>query len=262
MRGLSTAGIRQIHLMTHSLGVQTLLSAFGDKMDGSRSEVSQCFQLEHSFADGTLGDELMVCKSITMINPDFPIEAFVDHSFLSIRRVCNHITIVGDRSDQALFFSQFINGLCNYLGYEQPSILGTNETAKSDKKRKFQYQPVIGRDIKSLYLPDTEQFSSDDVEKQGASDPRLLFKGVPPIILTSDKQPHEHAWLDVDVIDTTQLDTNIKDLRHSGFNVNPILLNDLEELIVTGRRAANRSTLLFREGNIYSYCHAPSFVTM
>jgi hypothetical protein len=51
-------------------------------------------------------------------------------------------------------------------------------------------------------------------------------------------------------------------LRHSGFNVNPILLKDLEELIVTGRRAAERSTLLYREGNMYSYCHAPSFVTM
>lgn len=262
MCGLSTAGIRHIHFMTHSLGVQTLLSAFGDKMDGSRSDVSKCFQLEHSFADGTLCEELMVCKSITMVNPDFPVDAFVDHSFLSIRRVCNHITIVGDRSDQALFYSQFINGLCNYLGYEQPRILGANETSKSDKKSKVQYQRVIGRDIKSLYLRDTEELFSDDEEKQAASDPRLLFEGSPPIILSSDKQPHEHAWLDVDVIDTTQLDTNIKDLRHSGFNVNPILLNDLEELIVTGRRAANRSTLLFREGNIYNYCHAPSFVTM
>jgi hypothetical protein len=262
MRGLSTAGIRHIHFLTHSLGVQTLLSSFGDKVDGSRSDVSHCFQLEQSFADGTFGEELMVCKSITMVNPDFPVEAFVEHSFLSIRRVCNHITVVGDQCDQALFYSQFINGLCNYWGYEQPSILGKYETEKSDKRRKFQYQRVIGRDIKTLYLPDTEQHFSDDLEKQAASDPRLLFKGVPPILLSSDKHPHDHAWLDVDVIDTTQLDTNIKGLRHSGFNVNPILLNDLEELIFTGRRAANRSTLLFREGNIYSYCHAPSFVTM
>jgi hypothetical protein len=100
------------------------------------------------------------------------------------------------------------------------------------------------------------------VERQPVCDERLLFKRVPRIILSSDEQPREHKWLDVDVIDTTQLDTNIKDLRHSGFNVNPILLNDLEELIVTGCRAVNRSTLLFREGNIYSYCHAPSFVTM
>jgi hypothetical protein len=82
------------------------------------------------------------------------------------------------------------------------------------------------------------------------------------MILQPGEDSKKRQWLDVDVIDTTQLDTNIKDLRHSGFNVNPILLKDLEELIVTGRRAAERSTLLYREGNMYSYCHAPSFVTM
>ena len=266
MRGLSSLGIRHVHFMSHSMGVQTLLNAFGDKTDGSRSDVSQCFRLDHLFADGTLDKELMICKSITMLNPDFPVEAFVDHAFLSIRRVCSHITVVGDRSDQALFWSALINGTCNYLGYEQPRILSTNEKGKdkSNRKRDFRYQHRVGRDIELLYFPDTEQHLSDeeDVERQPASDERLLFKGVPPIILSSDEQPHEHLWLDVDVIDTTQLDTNIQDLRHSGFNVNPILLNDLEELIVTGRRAANRSTLLFREGNIYSYCHVPSFVTM
>jgi esterase/lipase superfamily enzyme len=266
VRGLSSSGICHVHFMSHSMGVQTLLSAFGDKIDGSRSDVSQCFRLDHSFADGTLDKELMICKSVTMLNPDFPVEAFVDHAFLSIRRVCSHITVVGDRSDQALFYSAFINGICNYLGFEQPRILSKNEKKKdkSDQKREFRYQHRLGRDIELLYFPDSEQHLTDEevVERQPASDERLLFKGVPPIILSSDEQPHEHLWLDVDVIDTTQLDTNIQDLRHSGFNVNPILLNDLEELIVTGRRAANRSTLLFREGNIYSYCHVPSFVTM
>lgn len=275
MRGLYAAGIRHVHFMSHSLGVQTLMVAFEDKLDGSRSDVSECFRLDHAFADDAntkyTNEALMVCKSITLVNPDFPVDAFVDHAFLSIRRVCNHITVVGDRSDQALFYSMLINGICNFLGYEQPRILnksGKDEPVK--KKRRFKYQRVVGRDIESLHLPDsteegeTSSLNQDDVEKQlSMPDERLLFKGKSPaIILSDDDQPHEHPWLDIDVIDTTQLDTNIKDLRHSGFNVNPILLKDLEELIVTGRRAADRSTLLFREGNIYDYCHAPAFVTM
>jgi len=123
-------------------------------------------------------------------------------------------------------------------------------------------QRVVGRDIESLHLPEKEDKTSIEEGGDKSRDDRLLFRGAAPIILSPNGHRQNNFYLDVDVIDTTQLDTNIKDLRHSGFNVNPILLNDLEELILTGRRAAHRSSLLFREGNIYSYCHAQSFVTM
>ena len=267
VRGLASTGIRHVHFLSHSMGVQTMLAGFQDKEDGSRSDISQCFRLNHSFASGDeRDDKLMICKSITMVNPDFPIDAFIDHAFLSIRRICNHVTVVGDRHDQALFYSQVINGMCNYLGYSQPSILNKDGKESNGQNRKEGYHPqnVVGRDIGSLYFPDPQEGKEEGDEERTSllTDERLLFMGAPAIILSADGHVKEHLWLDVDVIDTTQLDTNIKDLRHSGFNVNPILLNDLEELIVTGRRAANRSTLLFREGNIYSYCHAPSFVTM
>ena len=265
IRGLASTGIRHVHFLSHSMGVQSLLGAFEDKDDdGSRSDISQCFRLDHSFATGDeKDDKLMICKSITMVNPDFPIEAFVDHAFLSIRKICSHVTIVGDRQDGALYYSQIMNGAFKCFGYEQPKILNKDgkEVDKNNKSRAYHPQLVVGRDIERIFLRDAKQ--DEDEEKASLlADERLLFKGAPAVILSSDGQVQEHLWLDVDVIDTTQLDTNIKDLRHSGFNVNAILLNDLEELIVTGRRAAQRSTLLFREGNIYSYCHAPSFVTM
>jgi len=68
-------------------------------------------------------------------------------------------------------------------------------------------------------------------------------------------------WLDCDVIDTTGLDVNANDQRHSAYNVNFILLRDIEELIVTSKRASERTTSLHRKGNIlYEDCHAPSFV--
>jgi len=126
IRGLASTGIRNIHFLSHSMGVQTLLGAFEDKADGSRSDISQCFQLDALFAydDADADDNnLMICKSITMVNPDFPIEAFVDHAYLSIRRICNHVTVVGDRQDQALFYSQVMNGAFKFLGYSQAKIL-------------------------------------------------------------------------------------------------------------------------------------------
>lgn len=63
-------------------------------------------------------------------------------------------------------------------------------------------------------------------------------------------------------MDVTSLDTNIAGIRHGGFNLNAILLRDLEELIRFGRRASKRSNLIYREGNMYSYCHAPAYVAM
>lgn len=67
-------------------------------------------------------------------------------------------------------------------------------------------------------------------------------------------------WLDVDVIDTSSMETNVHQLRHAYFDLNKILVEDLHELIVTGRRAAERSLLLHREGNIFSFCQAPACV--
>jgi hypothetical protein len=71
--------------------------------------------------------------------------------------------------------------------------------------------------------------------------------------------PKQH-WLDVDVIDTTWMDQNVHALRHSYFNLNPVLVEDLHDIVVTGKRAAERSLLLHREGNIFSYCSAPQCV--
>ena len=72
---------------------------------------------------------------------------------------------------------------------------------------------------------------------------------------------NDKLWMDLDAIDTTGLDTNIAGIRHSAFNLNPSLFRDIDELITTGKRAIDRS-LIYRDGNVFSYCSAPSFVNM
>ena len=263
MQSLQHSGITNIHLMSHSMGVQTLLGAFCDQSDGTRSEVSMCFHLapgqhdtttpDKMTVEGTLEEEnLLVCKTLTMLNPDFPLEAFVTHAFRSVRRVCDTITVVGDKNDQALFWSQFVNGIGVYFGYKQPCNLEPN----NNNNAQLRYQLVIGKSIESLYLP-------DNLSQNRNLRSELLFQDRAPLVLcTSEEEDHEEkAWLDLDVIDTTGLDTNIADIRHSAYNLNPTLLNDLEELITTGQRAMKRSSLLYRDGNIFSYCHAPSYVS-
>jgi hypothetical protein len=115
-----------------------------------------------------------------------------------------------------------------------------------------------------LYLP-------AHLAKAGKFEDYQIFPESAPLVLLPYKkhgQKHDQKetldklWLDLDVIDTTGLDTNVANIRHSAYNLNPSLLNDLEELITTGNRAMKRPSLLYRDGNIFSYCHAPSYVAM
>ena len=227
LKSLKAEGFMNSHIITHSLGVQTLMNCFED-VDGSPSPVSQMFGPAPSATDGSssLADiGKLVCRSITMLNPDYALDAFREHGFRSLRRVASLITIVGDKTDQALFWSSLINGIVNRCGWMQPSALDSE--ARRNLKG-FHLQAPIGRSIDSLY-----------VKKDGED---------------------ELDWLDCDAIDTTGLDTNVNDLRHSAYTVNSILLRDIEEILMTGKRAAHRTTLLHREGNVFEYCHAPSFV--
>lgn len=264
LRGLQQEGIQNIHIVSHSLGVQTLMNAFENQPDGSVSEVSACFRPAPAFTDTAASSAevgKLVCRTMTMLNPDFPVQAFREAGFKSIRRVCRCITVVGDKNDQALWWSGVINGACNAMKYNPPSVLDSEARRQESG---FIFQQPIGRDIESLYAD--EQSSEDDVisfrHKSNQNDSSGVANGIRDVSLhsTTRKKDGNAIWLDVDVIDTTGLDTNVNDLRHAAFSVNSILLRDIEELVVTGKRASERTTLLHKAGNVYEYCHAPSFV--
>ena len=253
------------------MGVQTLVGAFCDNVDGSRSDVSKCFRLASGWENGVtansnettmtdIGEDddesLLVCKTLTMLNPDYPLDAFVSHAFRSIRRICRTITLVGDRTDGALYFSQLMNGIGVRLGYQQPPELQPNKRNREN----LRYQEVIGKSIDKLFLPPVPQTMKDNSgDKRHASS--LVFAERAPLTIVSEEEDLERSWLDLDVIDTSGLDTNIANIRHSAFNLNPMLLNDLKELIRTSNRAMKRTSLLYRDGNIFSYCHALSHVS-
>ncbi|KAF9126480.1 hypothetical protein BGW39_006600 [Mortierella sp. 14UC] len=76
--------------------------------------------------------------------------------------------------------------------------------------------------------------------------------------------------LDVDVIDTTSLDVNIHSIRHNFFNLNRMLVDDLYDVVVLGRRATEREARLSsrwtfaddgtENGEVYTFLCAPSYV--
>ncbi|CAG8489373.1 7004_t:CDS:2 [Acaulospora colombiana] len=77
---------------------------------------------------------------------------------------------------------------------------------------------------------------------------------------------HNGGLIDVDLIDTTQLDVNIHKMRHNFFNLNRLLVDDLCDIIVLGKRANERKSRLSRRerggrgGMVYTFLVAPSYV--
>ena len=73
--------------------------------------------------------------------------------------------------------------------------------------------------------------------------------------------PRAPAPLDMDVIDTSWMDSNVQTLRHSYFNVNRWLIDDIRETVVNCYRARERtSRLTHRRGNVWSFLAAPRHV--
>lgn len=67
--------------------------------------------------------------------------------------------------------------------------------------------------------------------------------------------------LDIDVIDTSFIDSNVHGIRHAYFNLNRELVEDITDLLVTHRRAHQRQTRLeWLEGNVFAFLVAPSHV--
>ncbi|CAI2163625.1 20368_t:CDS:2 [Funneliformis geosporum] len=84
---------------------------------------------------------------------------------------------------------------------------------------------------------------------------------------TCDMKCRDGKLLNVDLIDTTQLDVNMHKIRHNFFNLNRLLVDDLRDIIVFGKRAKERRTRLSRkvkgvglEGIVYTFLVAPSYV--
>ncbi|CAG8609311.1 1883_t:CDS:2, partial [Diversispora eburnea] len=72
--------------------------------------------------------------------------------------------------------------------------------------------------------------------------------------------------MNIDLIDTTQLDVNIHKIRHNFFNLNRLLVDDLCDIIIIGKRARERKSRLSRkvrgvgpEGVVYTFLVAPIY---
>ncbi|KAG8457470.1 hypothetical protein KFE25_003774 [Diacronema lutheri] len=219
LRALRESGVRELHVLAHSMGAAVLAAAIGaisaelgaelepGRIAGARAR-------EHDAELGACAPPALRLRTATLVNPELFDASFWEGPFVALSRVCAHITIYGDEDDRALRWSERANrmrtvGRLRGAPYRRPA-------------------PPAGG-------------GAGTAGAGGASAPGA-------------------QWADVDVVDMTWLDANVHALRHNAFGLNRMMVDDLREVIVERRRAAQRVRLVRRVGNVFSFLQPPSHV--
>lgn len=128
-----------------------------------------------------------------------------------------------DKGDNALFWAEYVNSVI-----PSPACKGHG------------FIKSLGRYIKPLRHP------------------RITDGG-----LDLETTQDDSELLDIDLVDTSSIFSNVQKLRHCYFNVSRDVLEDIRDVLVSRNRAAQRNArLVNREGNVYGWLQAPPFYVM
>jgi len=167
--------------------------------------------------------ENMQLGAVLLPNPETDLKAFLDASS-AISSVAESVTIYADKGDNALFWAEYANSV-----FPSPPCKG------------LPFSFSLGRSVSPLRRQNRAEVAND-VETDGLDESDLL---------------------DVDLIDTSSIFSNVQKLRHCYFNVSRDVLEDIHEVLVSRNRAAQRKArLVKREGNVYGWLQAPPFYVM
>uniref|UniRef100_A0A3B0MR93 Uncharacterized protein n=1 Tax=Theileria annulata TaxID=5874 RepID=A0A3B0MR93_THEAN len=120
---------------------------------------------------------------------------------------------------------------------ENFELLGYDEK-RENKKSKFGARYSLGKYAKTKNIFWTSRISS-----------KIDYEGM-------------ELWLDLDVVDTSMIDTNVDFFKHSFYQVKREIMDDIREVIIMHTRAFQRQSRLDRRrGNVYVFRVAPRDVS-
>ncbi|AFZ79129.1 hypothetical protein BEWA_019750 [Theileria equi strain WA] len=299
-------GIKHIHLLVHSCGARIFFKVINSSI--SKGLITPVVDEQHLVHVGKGGNNIrMRMDTCILINPDYPLERFVDHDYFVLRGYCDHIVLYVDTRDQCLTFSEWyhrerslgrsIFGMCTsphklasirksddikvdknepftiYSG-EGYTIPPGNLKYISNKSLSLDHPPMYDcqndKSVKILGKPE-EQFEESTTTCQPKYSSKMFgtqnifwigrMSNANRGIKVNDSFTERSLWLDIDVIDTTMIDTNVDFLKHSFYQMKREIMDDIREVILMHTRAEYRQTRLDRRrGNVYVFRVAPANV--
>ncbi|CDJ40509.1 hypothetical protein ETH_00019725 [Eimeria tenella] len=227
------------------------------------------------------GPKKMRVLSIVMLSPDYPLKKFVGKSYSISRRFCSFISIYGDTRDQALAFSELYNRepcmgkrlFCLHSGSKENE--NKNEKSKTrnsnsqqqlllqQQQQLLQQQQDAGAAAPKVPVAAATAAEEAPVEAAAAAVPvdAAAAAAAEAAPAAAAAAATESNWLDLDVIDTTFVEGHMDFLKHSIYQANREVMDDIREVIVKGARAsARRARLERRRGNVFCFRVAPAAV--
>ncbi|KAG0195854.1 hypothetical protein BGX28_000523 [Mortierella sp. GBA30] len=240
---LKEAGYQRVHILAHSMGARIALSA-----------------LRKGYLNGVLAE-----REVVDAEPSF-VSTAGSETRLRSRRTVYYRDAMPDRTH-----SSHVRGASS-VGMEEDTSSGPIQLATFTLLNPDADLEVFLEDdywTLSRYCPHITLYAD-------AHDGALFWSEVLGRKKSLGRHPRTLVYtptaevLDVDVIDTTSLDVNIHSIRHNFFNLNRMLVDDLYDVVVLGRRAKEREGRLssrwtfspegIENGEVYTFLCAPSYV--
>ena len=266
-------GVRDIHFMTHSVGVHTFISAL-PRLQGMLQTVEQQNVSRNPRSprpNAAAAGPTARMTTVTLMSPDYPLDQFVNEDFAILRSLCSHITVYGDQSDRALRYSEIFNGVLtigkNPFKLVKPGTGTRQRTRRPPFQRNSPNAPhsVDAEAPQSFLSWVTNTVSGRNSETAQTSEYFSSTAGGNASLGMDLESRVRQAGepLDMDVVDTSWMDQNVQSLRHNYFNVNRWMIDDIRESVVQRRRAHMRTgRMTHRRGNVWSFIGAPKYVVM
>lgn len=252
---LVAAGCRRLHVIAHSMGARLFLSSLPalvkvlkpapSAVEGSAEETRRrrAAKLKSTAAAGPSGaadaGKLRLATAVLM-NPDSPLDKFIDNDFARLRHLCEHITLYADQADGALAWSEIVNRQRS-LG-KQPFALNhrvNTDTTWSGMVRHLgarlesemrEGMATISRTItgpSSATSPGANSGPRRETPQMGRPAVRRATAAAAAGAAArwgrrgaAAEDEVELNPLDMDVIDVSWMDNNVHSLRHNFWNIN------------------------------------------
>eukprot|EP00462_Mataza_sp_D1_P020583 CAMPEP_0175132696 /NCGR_PEP_ID=MMETSP0087-20121206/7208_1 /TAXON_ID=136419 /ORGANISM="Unknown Unknown, Strain D1" /LENGTH=214 /DNA_ID=CAMNT_0016415059 /DNA_START=18 /DNA_END=659 /DNA_ORIENTATION=+ len=213
----------------------------------------------------------MRMATVSLLNPDFPLKAFLEEAYPITRPLCEVLTLYGDSSDQALMWAQRVTKeeslgknvekLFLSKSLEQRCSLGSNKGSlrhpllndangsKNSDMNKTNLSAIeladMSNSISSVDTSGLENLTeSNDCNKEISNHSiSMLDSGIGS---HSSSISPARFWLDLDVMDTTCILNNVHSIRHSYFDLNLTIIEDLREVLVKRARARDREARVMK----------------
>ena len=260
-QSLAAAGIQRVHVFAHSMGARLFCSALPKVLPLFKP--LEDHPTSSSSHEGGGAPQLKL-STLTLLHPEHDLHTFIERDYPDVRNVCEVITLYMDRSDQALAWAEVFNKAPS-LGKHPFALVSNARTPQATAGGASPPPPATGGGNNNapkkgrFHLPRASVLKTTSVVKQLRGYDREVDLTFAPTAKT--------PALDLDVIDTSWMDTNTVGPRHSYFNVNRWLIDDLAEIIVTRRRASSRPHRLVKLdmegrtfGNVWVFLAAPSWI--